>query len=31
MAKSELKAMTEDEIQEIGSDAVKSAISFVES
>ena len=31
MATSELKAMTEDEIQEIGSDAVKSAISFVES
>jgi hypothetical protein len=31
MALNELKAMTEDEIQEIGSDAVKSAISFVES
>jgi len=31
MALSELKAMTEDEIQQIGSDAVKGAISFVES
>ena len=31
MATSELKAMTEDEIQQIGSDAVKGAISFVES
>ena len=31
MALSELKAMTEDEIQTIGSDAVKGAISFVES
>jgi len=31
MALKTLKAMTEDEIQEIGSSAVKSAISFVES
>ena len=31
MALSELKSMTEDEIQQIGSDAVKGAISFVES
>jgi hypothetical protein len=31
MANTELKAMTEKEIQEIGSDALKSAISFVES
>ena len=31
MAKTQLKAMSEDEVQNIASDAVKSAISFVES
>ena len=31
MAKTQLKAMTEDEVQGIASDAVTNAISFVES